>query len=235
MFILIYFVIVFLVVEISTVLLVYTGLEKEVSRFQALSLLTGTGYTTKEAELILRHPLRRKIGGFLILFGAFSLAVVISALSNILAERSGLRTIGIAAVVLALLLALLKMRRIRIPLIGKLHDHLQQDFEPSELPVQETMYLSEDDLYTIIHLYEGSSCVGSRADSIFPASEDIQLLYLQRGDVKIRMGRLEEELASGDMLHLYGNKETIERKFRDEINRLKEQTENESKVIGLEE
>ncbi len=77
---------IFLVVEIAIALLITTGLEPQIARFQVVSMMTSTGFTTKESELILRHPIRRKIAVFLILFGAFSLAVVISSISNILAQ-----------------------------------------------------------------------------------------------------------------------------------------------------
>ncbi|MBP3967169.1 hypothetical protein I8J30_31320, partial [Paenibacillus sp. DLE-14] len=60
-FILVYFVIVLAVVEISAILMRATGLNRDISRFQVISLLTSTGYTTKESELISNHPIRRRI------------------------------------------------------------------------------------------------------------------------------------------------------------------------------
>jgi Trk-type K+ transport system membrane component len=45
-----------IVVEVITVLFKLTGLSEEKARFQVISLLTGSGFTTKEAELITQHP-----------------------------------------------------------------------------------------------------------------------------------------------------------------------------------
>jgi hypothetical protein len=51
-----------LIIErIATVALTLTGLSRDAARFQARSALTGTGYTTTEAEQVLTHPARRQI------------------------------------------------------------------------------------------------------------------------------------------------------------------------------
>ncbi len=49
------------ITRIATTALSLTGLSWEAARFQARSAFTGTGFTTKEAEKIVSHPLRRKI------------------------------------------------------------------------------------------------------------------------------------------------------------------------------
>ena len=51
----------FLFVRAASIALMMTGLEKHKARFQAISAFSGTGFTTKEAELIVNHPVRRKI------------------------------------------------------------------------------------------------------------------------------------------------------------------------------
>jgi len=47
--------------KVATVALQLTGLDKPTASFQALSALTGTGFTTREAELVISHPMRRKV------------------------------------------------------------------------------------------------------------------------------------------------------------------------------
>ncbi len=49
------------ITRIATTALSLTGLSWEAARFQARSAFTGTGFTTREAEKIVSHPLRRKI------------------------------------------------------------------------------------------------------------------------------------------------------------------------------
>ena len=50
-----------LVTRIATIALTLTGLSREAARFQARSAFTGTGFTTSEAEKVVKHPVRRRI------------------------------------------------------------------------------------------------------------------------------------------------------------------------------
>src|SRR4030042_6411101 len=47
-----------------------TGMERRKARFQAMSALTGTGFTTREAEDIVGHPKRRLVAGWLMFLGS---------------------------------------------------------------------------------------------------------------------------------------------------------------------
>ncbi|MFB6249567.1 MAG: hypothetical protein ABEL97_13455 [Salinibacter sp.] len=51
----------FLVTRVATRLFMLTGLSQEAARFQTRSIITGTGFTTREAEHIVDHPVRRRI------------------------------------------------------------------------------------------------------------------------------------------------------------------------------
>ena len=85
-FIALYAVIIALVIEIGVILFHMTGLEKEIARYQVISMLTGTRFTMQESALIIDHPIRRRISSGLILFGYFSLAVIISSIATILSN-----------------------------------------------------------------------------------------------------------------------------------------------------
>ncbi len=50
-----------LTTRVATVALTMTGMSLEHARFQARSALTGTGFTTSEAEAVVGHPARRRI------------------------------------------------------------------------------------------------------------------------------------------------------------------------------
>jgi hypothetical protein len=121
LFLLVYLIIILVVIEIFVVLFRLTGLKVEVSRFQVISMMTGTGFTTRESELILGHPIRRKLAAFLILFGAFSLAVIISSISQFLSK--GLRTTEILTVAGAVIIiyCTLKVKNIQRILAKFLH------------------------------------------------------------------------------------------------------------------
>ncbi len=78
----------FLVVRGGAVALALTGLDWERSRFQSLSAFTGTGFTTREAELVLNHPTRRKIVSWLMILGnAGIVTVIVTATSSLVTSR----------------------------------------------------------------------------------------------------------------------------------------------------
>lgn len=75
------------VTRAATVLLVATGLSSPVARFQARSALTGSGFTTRESESVVNHPLRRRVIMALMLLG--NLGLVASAGTLILGFSGG--------------------------------------------------------------------------------------------------------------------------------------------------
>ena len=50
-----------LIVRVAGVAMRLTGLADNVARFQCISALTGTGYSTHESEMIVNYPIRRRI------------------------------------------------------------------------------------------------------------------------------------------------------------------------------
>lgn len=78
------FIIVYLLIaEVFTVIFRLTGLSKEKSRFQVISLLTNSGYTTSESEVIANSKTRRRIATITMIFGYSFTVTIVSALVNI--------------------------------------------------------------------------------------------------------------------------------------------------------
>ncbi|MBD3245620.1 MAG: hypothetical protein GF333_01235 [Candidatus Omnitrophica bacterium] len=72
----------FVIVRIGAVAFELTGLEWSLAKFQALSCFTGTGFTTKEAELITGNPQRRRIASVLIVLGHAGLVTLVATFAN---------------------------------------------------------------------------------------------------------------------------------------------------------
>jgi hypothetical protein len=77
----------FIVVRIGAIAFQLTGLEWSLAKFQALSCFTGTGFTTREAELITGNKQRRKIASVLIVLGNAGLVIMISTLASSLVPQ----------------------------------------------------------------------------------------------------------------------------------------------------
>lgn len=69
-----------LITRLAALALSLTGMSKEAAMFQARSALSGVGFTTREAETVVNHPVRRRIIMMLMLTGSISLPAVVAAL-----------------------------------------------------------------------------------------------------------------------------------------------------------
>lgn len=88
-----------IITRIATVALTYTGLSRDLARFQARSAFTGCGFTTTESERLVEHPVRRRIVMLLMLLGNGVVVMAISSIIPILLEVGAeSRTLGSLAV-----------------------------------------------------------------------------------------------------------------------------------------
>jgi hypothetical protein len=69
-----------LITKVAAIALVHTGMERERAKFQARSAFTGAGFTTSESEMVVKHPMRRKIIMSLLLMGNAGFVTAISSL-----------------------------------------------------------------------------------------------------------------------------------------------------------
>jgi hypothetical protein len=72
----------FIIVRIGAVAFQLTGLEWPLAKFQALSCFSGTGFTTKESELITGDPRRRRIASILMVLGNAGLVTMIATVAS---------------------------------------------------------------------------------------------------------------------------------------------------------
>ncbi len=103
------FIFVYLIIaEIFVMLFRITGMTDEKARFQVISMLTNSGYTTKEAELVLDSRIRRKLARFVMMFGyAFTVTIVSTVVNIFLQFRHTLIGGAIAFIPIVVLVILL--------------------------------------------------------------------------------------------------------------------------------
>ena len=85
----------FLAVRVGAIAFQLTGLEWSLAKFQALSCFSGTGFTTKEAELITGNPQRRRIASVLMVLGNAGLVALIATFANSIRPVSWIPTFRI--------------------------------------------------------------------------------------------------------------------------------------------
>ncbi len=71
------------ITELFTFFFRITGLPAEKARFQVISMLTGTGFTTRESEIILSSRKRRRLARITMLFGYVFNITIVTAFINV--------------------------------------------------------------------------------------------------------------------------------------------------------
>lgn len=89
-------------IEFFTILYQLTGIAKSKARFQVISILTGTGFTTKESEIITSSRIRRNIAQIIMIFGFTSTATIVTLIYNFISNFSQLTLWDLLILVIAL-------------------------------------------------------------------------------------------------------------------------------------
>lgn len=103
-----------IIADVFTVLFRMTGLTEEKARFQVVSLLTNSGYTTRESELVASSKQRRRLARFIMIFGYAFTVTIVSSVVNIFLTMKLVSVENILAALpwpLLLLLLLLYFRK----------------------------------------------------------------------------------------------------------------------------
>jgi len=219
-----------LVTRIAAMALMFTGLSREAARFQARSAFSGVGFTTTESELIMNHPVRRKIVMVLMLLGNIGIATVVAtvmvSLLSTASSGNWLRNfmLFIGCLSLAWFLAvshfvernlnriiawgLKKWTRIEIQdYVAVLH--LQNEFAVWELTVEPNDWLAGKSLIEAGLSREGVLILGIQRLGGFYIGAPQGISRIHEGDVLVMYGPMErlKELderktgAAGDQAH----------------------------------
>lgn len=206
----------FIVVRIGAIALMRTGLDYSRASFQALSAFSRAGFTTKEAELVLNHPRRRRIISWLIVLGnAGFVAIVVTGTSALTASQGYQEPL----VVLALLGALYLMYKVvtRRGLLSGWERALEKRFVGTKSTTEGT----PDDL---LHLTEGyglaeldvtRTCrvAGKTLREANTADNEFWVLGIQRGHDWLSLPHSTEVIQPGDRLVMYGELKTLRTVF----------------------
>lgn len=203
-----------LITRIATVALVSTGLSKESARFQARSALSGTGFTTAEAEAVVGHPVRRRIVMLLMLVGNAGIVTVISTLILSFVNTQGPVDWGQRlAVLLAGLVVLWYLARSNLverALDRAIRSALDRWTDLDVSDYAGLLHLAGD--YRVVEMHvDPADWVADRAlEELRLAEEGILVLGIERpGAGFLGAPRGKAHLQPGDTLILYGRGEAL--------------------------
>ncbi|MFP3879596.1 MAG: TrkA C-terminal domain-containing protein [Dehalococcoidia bacterium] len=201
----------FIIVRIGGFALQLTGIEPDVARFQALSAFSGTGFTTREAERVVGHKVRRRIVTILIVLGNAGTVTVIATLVASFTQVSGYMWFFIRlAIIIAGIFGLYQVI-IRSNVGQRFLDWLQRPIMRRIFrgtpPVEEIFRAEKDWAVSLVTITGSSKSIGQSVANI-AAEGDVEILAIDRPGTHLPRPSGEEKIAKGDRLLVYGNKKT---------------------------
>lgn len=202
-----------LVTKVATVALVHTGMAREAARFQARSALTGVGFSTKESELVVRHPVRRRVIMWLMLFGNVG---VVSAVSSLVLSFAGDHTTSPIGRLAALLIGVGALAALAwSPPVDRALSRiigiaLRRWTRLDTRDYASLLHLAGDYSVKELEVEEGDWVVDRQLGALRLADEGIVVLGIQRSTgAWVGTPRRETCVRAGDVLVLYGRERAL--------------------------
>ena len=206
--------ILFVVARIGGLALQFTGMEPEAARFQALSALTGTGFTTAEAERVVKNRARRKIISVLIILGSAGLVALVGTLVVSFTQKAGtgygwffIRLAIIVVGVYILHLLILKSR-IANRFLQWLFRPLMRRMLKGAPDVEELYAVGKEWEISHMMVKQHSKHIGVPLSDVI-GGEDVRILALERSGTSIPSPSIDEKLREGDGLLVFGTRSAI--------------------------
>ena len=210
------------ITELFTFFFRLTGLPDDRARFQVLSLLTGTGFTTRESELILGSRRRRRLARGTMLFGYVFNVTIVSALVNVFLS---MKLVNFGAEYIGVLIPLFTIGVIlvflRVPKIRAWGENLFRRMADRILDQQETFnavmlldYIGTESIVqvTLRHIpeeYRGLSLAETR----LRAETGILVMLVEHRGGKTMPAQADSVFEEGDKLTVFGNYSVICKTF----------------------
>jgi len=202
------------ITRMATVALSLTGLSEEAAKFQARSAFTGTGFTTRESEQIVNHPVRRRIVMFLMVLRSAGLVTVVLSLILSFAGSAGSQETIYRLLRLAIgagVLWLLASSKVATRLMNRAMERGLRRW--TELDVRDyasLLRLTGDYTVMEIHLKQEDWLVGKTMRDCGLREEGVTVLGIVRENGNyVGVPKSATEIRAGDTLVVYGRANTL--------------------------
>jgi hypothetical protein len=209
------FVLVFLV-EGFAIALKMTGLDIEKARFQILSIITGIGFTTKESELIIQHPVRRRIAKVIMIVHFAATASLVTILYKFLTEISNSFSHGkwiyiiIGLSIMTIVLFISRSKRVLGFMDNILEFRILKSMKRNKKrSVEEVIKLDENSGVMEVIISEKSELVGKELKDAELKKNFIQVLNIERPEGMIQFPSKNDVFEVGDRVVVYGKMQNI--------------------------
>ncbi|NQT33047.1 MAG: TrkA C-terminal domain-containing protein [Candidatus Omnitrophica bacterium] len=202
------------VVKIAAVALNLTGMDEKKAFFQAMSAFTGTGFTTRESELVMNDEIRRRIIIILMVLGNAGFITVITTLMLSFRKAGIAPVLGNIAIILAVIVVLIAVfshKGITRRLTKRIQARLVKSSTFTKRPVEEILRLAEGYGVAEVTLNENCVDIGKALSESSFRQKDILIMAIERGTGVIPAPHASDRLMLNDALICYGKLENIDR------------------------
>ena len=211
-------------IEIFTTIYSIEGIQLDKAQFQIISILTGTGFTTSESELMLLTKRRRKITELMMLFSYIFNISIVSTLVNIIISSAGPAIneliIGIVLTIINfLIIALLnKSTKVKSKLenfIKKIATNVRKK-RKNPISVYDTLGDKEIAEINVLKINNNMNNINTEK---LKEKYDIQVLVIKRGEQVISSIEPNITINYNDIVIVFGKMRNIKKIFVKEKSR----------------
>ncbi|MCK4436564.1 TrkA C-terminal domain-containing protein [bacterium] len=193
-------------------------MDEKRARFQALSAFSGTGFTTKEAESIVNHPIRRKIVTWLMILGnAGIVMIIVTATSSFVAGEGHQLSLNVLILLIGIYL-IYKMATHK-ELIRRwesfIEDKLLKSPTFEEGATEDLLHLLEGNGLVRAIIKENSPLVDNSLSECKLSEKGLLVLGIERGKKWIPTPKATETIQKSDKLVVYGSLDVLKALFRE--------------------
>ncbi|KGE73411.1 TrkA C-terminal domain-containing protein [Spirochaeta lutea] len=203
-----------LVVRVAAIMLKLTGMSDDIAKFQARSAFTTTGFTSRETESIVNHPVRRKIILNLMLLGNVGLVSFMSSLIITFVQPSTDTDLLLRVAIIVgglLVLYLISRSRLLDRVLSRIIERFLRRFTRVYAKDYDSLlFLSGEFEIVKLPVREGNWLAGRTVAELQLSDEGVLIIGVQRGDgYYVGVPRGSTSIYEGDEVILYGREEVI--------------------------
>lgn len=228
-----------LIIDIFTILFRMTGMTEEKAKFQVISLLTNSGFTTKESELVVSKLGRRKLGRTIMLFGYIFSITIVAAFVNVVLNlpKAIQEDFWTLTVILAALFVVFMIAK-RFPAVKEKFNDLIEKLG------RKVMMRGSANIVSVVDEYAKGVVAGVSVEAVpevlkgktfgeidFAGTFGIHIVLLQRASEMLDYITKDTMLEKGDRLVVFGKMQTIYSLFDVNADGLAEHSEEKKKVV----
>lgn len=205
-----------LVVRAGSMALMMTGLSWDTASFQSYSAFFGVGFTTREAEMVVNHPIRRRIIRDLILAGNIGLTSALATAVATMLQSSGVvhPLVAVMAIIagVGILIYLSHLRFVQRILDHVIQKSLERAGMIRVLDYELLLRIASGYSVSEIELTEETPIVGKSLRESRPWDQHVVILAIKRnGQLLPGIPNRNELLLPGDVVTAYGEEINLRR------------------------